>query len=58
MVIQHTTKTVPAVLHVSHEAQKIAPRHYEFYFSLRLNINPFSINFDADTSMFGDWEGV
>ena len=50
-----STKTVPAVLHVSHEAQKIALRHYLFYFSLRLNINPFSINFDADTSMFGDW---
>ncbi|KAE9369822.1 hypothetical protein N431DRAFT_443445 [Stipitochalara longipes BDJ] len=58
MVIEHTAKTVPAILYISHEARNTAFQQYEVYASSRLSIKPFYINFDVDTLMFGDWEAV
>ncbi|PMD42162.1 hypothetical protein L207DRAFT_631995 [Hyaloscypha variabilis F] len=58
MVIEHFAKTVPAVLHISHESRSTAARHYEFYYSSRLNIKPLYINFNVDTLMIGDWEAL
>jgi len=58
MVIEHFAKTVPAVLHVSHESRSTAARHYEFYYNCRLNIKPLYINFNVDILMIGDWEAL